>query len=607
MLNNGNNSILHENFYSLIKSIQTTYNFSASFDINFQSFENILPLSLLSIEYIINKYEINQRFKSIMHLYQTCKLKEEIKKKTSNKFCILCLLTLLKKIEDSSSIPSLFISFIYEGMNLYLKEIVVYQNNQNDIIYFINVISSYLYKKIRFNDHNDYSILFKHNIDLMKNLYLQCKDQSPIIFFCDLLSKLFLSDNSLSSNYDFIRTIYLDKLFEFTCEENILISSNLKIFLNNLFRSNSSKELFLVDPLNKFIDYFTDIKNKNELQLQKEISYLTNQIELIHFMNTHIKNDKWFLLNEMFYINENLNSLITSQFNQTIKYPLYIVFAIKMIYNDNVSINDGQQPSFYLMLCNNKNTKKCIKIIFHKGKREKEINITIEIDNIKNMIHNKVTSNETNLIILKIKQEKNILKLKLLSTQFQGQIVTPNIVFISSKPMELNQIDIGIENNDKKMLICELGKILVMNKSNKIKSKTLELFKLIIQSYFTTTLDFSIFQQEEERSIFKKICLISPLAIIYNNKKDDEGNYFFSLPDNSFSDSNTDIEKSIYVYKINININKNFYCVRQQIMPDFLLEMEGFSYLIIHCEYYYQILIQHKENTSRLNNILPLM
>ena len=615
MLNGDNIFKLQENekivqFYFLIQNIHEMFNFSPAFDINIQHFETIVPITLNIIEYIINKYNYNQGINGIIHLYQISKIKEELKRKTSSKFCVLCLFTLLWKIENSIAIPSLFISFMFQVIQLYLKNIIEYQNNQKDIIYFINFVSSYLFSKNLFNNNN-YSIIFKHNLDLMKSFYLQFKDQKPIRFFVDILSKYFLSFKNdmryLLSHYDFIRNIYLHKLFEFTCEENILNTSKLNIFLNQFFKWNQSKELFIIEPLNKFIDYFTDIKYKNEHQLEKEMLYLKNNLELIHLMNTQINNPNCFLLKEIFYINENVSPLITSKFHQKIEYPFYIVFAIKMIYNDSISINDEQQPSFYLKLYHNKYPENYIKIVFHKRKTSKEIDITIEVEHQKRTFHSEVVSNQNNLILIKINQENTTMTFNVSSTQCQREKISLNDETFSLKPIKLKKIDIGIYNNEKRILICELGKILILNKYN----TTSKLFNTIKDFYLTATLNFGInnntlIQKQKEKNLIQQMYLISPLPIIYNIR-DNDGSYFFSSPNINNLIATDDLDKSVYVYKINTNISKNFHCVINKTIFEFFLEMEGLSYLTIHCEYYYQVLIQHKESVSLVTNIFHLM
>jgi hypothetical protein len=176
---------------------------------------------------------------------------------------------------------------------------------------------------------------------------------------------------------------------------------------------------------------------------------------------------------------------------------------------------------------------------------------------------------------------------------------------------DYNQIEIGLNHNSEHTLQCELGKILIMNQTivynnNNTKIKFNEIFNQIKKYYFKKILNFTNVNTNKYFDLFNLICYINPLSLLYQYKKNSNA-YYISLPNLNPLRGDA-VNQRVFEFTVNSNISKYFHCVKYQNVYHFLFETEGFAYLILHCEFYYQLIMQNnKQRRSLIEKLLPSM
>ena len=484
--------------------------------------------------------------------------------------------------------------------------------------YFINFISVYLYQRTNFTEiekNDKYVVLFKHNIDLMKYMYLHNGSINSIKYYVGLLFEYYKSgtyEHVYSHNHnEFITKTGLSSLITFTCEENIFQRSNLQSLITTFYLLHPLKDILLINPLHKCIECFTNIAHKTENEITKHISYLQNQINLLCSFQpeTQLKLNNEFILNETFYLNVNGFPLIKSTFNYKVSYPFYIAFSLKLIY-DNTAINN-QNASFTFKLSNKKNY---IQFLFHKNNQTNNIDVTVDYEQKIKSFNNSITKDVMNFIMFKFAKKNGMLSIKMYPVHKQQKDLNKEKYKMKFQYKKItndyNQIEIGLNHNSEHTLQCELGKILIMNQTiiynNNNKIKFNEIFNQIKKYYFKKILNFTNVNTNKYFDLFNLICYINPLSLLYQYKKNSNA-YYLSLP-NLNPLRGDGVNQTVFEFNVNPIISKYFHCVTYQNLYHFLFEMEGFAYLILHCEFYYQLIMQNKkQRRSLIEKLLPSM
>ena len=553
---------------------------------------------------------------SITHQYKTHNIINHFKQTSSPKFIPLCILTLLFHIETNISLQNEYITLIYEVIKLYIRDITPYQHNITHVEYFINFISVYLYQRTNFTEIDKYIVLFQHNIDLMKYMYLFNGSINSIKYYVGLLFEYYKSEtyeHIYSHNKNaFIAKTGLSSLITFACEENIFQRSNLQALITTFYLLHPLKDILLMNPLHKCIECFTNIAHKTESELTKHISYLQNQINLLCSFQpeTQLKLNNEFILNETFYFNVNKFPLIKSTFNNKVRYPFYIAFSLKLIY-DNTAISN-QNASFTFKLSNKKNY---IQFLFHKNHQTNNIDVTVDYEQKIESFNDVITKDVMNFIVFKFAKKGEMLSIKMYPIYKQQKDLNKEKCkkkFQFKKiSNDYNQIEIGLNHNSEHTLQCELGKILIMNQTiiynnNNTKIKFNEIFNQIKKYYFKKILNFTNVNTNNYFDLFNLICYINPLSLLYQYKKNSNA-YYISLPNLNLLQGDG-VNQTVFEFTVNSNISKYFHCVKYQNVYHFLFETEGFAYLILHCEFYYQLIMQNnKQRKSLIEKLLPLM
>ena len=490
---------------------------------------NLFPISLKLLPIL----------RSTIYQYKTHHIKLHFKQTSSPKFIPLCILMLLFPIETNIPFPNEYITLIYEVIKLYIRDITPYQHNINHVEYFINFISIYLYQRTNFTEIDKYASIFQHNIDLMKYVYSFNGSISSIKHYVGLLFEYYKSNKYehiySHNNNGFISTTGLSSLITFACEENIFQSSNLQSLISTFYLFNPLKDILLMNPLHKCIECFTNVQNKTENELNKDISYLQNQISLLSSFQTEtqLKLNNEFTLNEMFYFNVNQTPLISSKFNRNVTYPFYIAFSLKLIY-DNTAISN-QNASFTFKLSNTQKTNQTdyIQVLFQKNNQTNNIDLTIDYEQKIELFKNVMTKDVMNFIVFKFAKKDDFLNIKMRPLYKQQTYLNKEkdkvkFQFKQTKN-DYNEIEIGLNHNSEHTLQCELGKIMVINQTNNNKMKFKNIFDQIKEYYFKKIFNFTCANvnkyfdlgsstSKDEHS-FNLICYINPLSLLYQYKQ----------------------------------------------------------------------------------------
>jgi hypothetical protein len=609
------NNIKISSCFETIKQIYIKTNPEQTLCIEKNYFTKVIELCY----FIIRTYVLEQGPKGVIAQFNNCKIKKIFKKKQNNRFCHLCLCVLICEWENNNDNLN---TIIYSAIKMYLREISLYKYNQNDVISFINCISSYLCNFNHFITNKKNYKLLKENVDLMIYYYSKTKVSSPIIFYVNLLLDYFrlngnvaLFENKVNN---FLEQSGLISLIDFASEYNIIQECKINLLLNILYTNRPSKELLILHPLTKFIYCFSNINTKAEDQLLKEMNYLGNQLEIIKQINTNENkvNMSEDLLNETFFFKGTNNLTINSNFIKEIKFPCCILFTIKI----NVSNTINQQNNyFYFKLSKNNNSQQFLKFSFIKEEDSRFIKLRLESPIDKKELTTQIVINKNNYVFFEINKEKNNLLVSLFtSCKIQNKKNLTNVTIISLKVFDFNQIEIGTKKNDS-FSECEIGKFILVNVLKNHKKEQSNYFKYLKASFnsvFISNPTEEIYMNnvnteshsENESTfaqLFDVICYISPNAVLQKNLINESKKNFYC----SFPCEYKNISKicDLFSYQISNEISPNFHPINYQSIFNFIFENEGFAYLDTHCEYYYQFFIQNQKRHEIVQNLLPTM